>query len=61
MAPTIRYAIPEDVQQALQVQSRGNPPMYIEIDSNGDLQAASKVNGDLITMSIVMPSDWTPP
>ena len=61
MAPTIRYAIPEDVQQVLQVQSSGNPPMYVGIDSNGDLQAASKVDGDLITMSIVMPSDWTPP
>ena len=61
MVPTIRYAIPEDVQQALQVQSRGNPPMYIEIDSNGNLQVASKVDGDLITMSVVMPLGWTPP
>ena len=61
MVPTIRYAIPEDVQQVLQVHSSGNPPMYIGIDSNGDLQVAGKADGDLITMSVVMPSDWTPP
>ena len=47
MAPTLSYAIPEDVQQVLQVQCKGHPPMYIEIDSNGDLQVTGKANGDL--------------
>ena len=57
MAPTLSYAIPEDVQQVLQVQYKGHPPMYIGIDSNGDLQVAGKADGDLITMSLAMPSD----
>ena len=61
MAPSLCYAIPEDVQQVLQVQCKGHPPMYVGIDSNGDLQVAGKADGDLITLSIVMPSDWTPP
>ena len=61
MAPTLSYAIPEDVQQVLQVQCKGHPPMYVGIDSNGDLHVAGKADGDLITMSLAMPSDWTPP
>ena len=61
MAPTLSYVIPEDVQQVLQVQCKGHPPMYIGINSNGDLQVAGKADGDLITMSLAMPSDWTPP
>ena len=61
MAPTLSYVIPEDVQQVLQVQCKGHPLMYIGIDSNGDLQVAGKADGDLITMSLAMPSNWTPP
>ena len=61
MAPTLVYAIPDDVQQVLQVQHKHHPPVYVGIDSNGDLQVAAKAPGELITMSLAMPPDWTPP
>ena len=61
MAPHLCYAIPNNVQQVLQVQSKSFPPVYIGIDSNGDLQVAREADGDLITVSSAMPSDWSPP
>ena len=61
MLPTLVYAIPDDVQQVLQVQHKNHPPVYIGIDSNGDLQVAAKAPGDLITLSVAMPSGWSPP
>ena len=60
MAPRLRYTIPEDVQQVLQVQSSTFPPVYVGIDSNGDLQVAREADGNLVTISIVMPSGWAP-
>lgn len=61
MAPRLCYTIPEDVQQVLQLQSLTFPPIYVGIDSNGDLQVAREADGDLVTVSIVMPLGWAPP
>ena len=61
MTPFLVYTIPDDVQQVLQVQHKHHPPVYIGIDSNGDLQVAAKAPRDLVTMSVIMPSDWSPP
>ena len=61
MVPTLVYAIPDDVQQVLQVQHKNHPPVYIGIDSNGDLQVAAKAPGELVTISVAMPPGWNPP
>ena len=60
MVPCLRYAIPDDVQQVLQVQSQTFPPIYIGIDSNSDFQVAREADGDLITVSIAMLLEWSP-
>ena len=62
MAPIAAYAIPDDVQQVVQTLHDRSPPIYIGIDSNGDLIVAKTAPGDLISIAIRMPSEgWTNP
>ena len=62
MVPIATYAIPNDVQQVVQTLHSRSPPIYVGIDSNGDLMVAKTAPGDLVTIAIRMPSEeWNNP
>lgn len=52
-------SVSEDVQQVVQLLSlTRTKSSYIGIDTNGDLQVATKVPASIVHSAIAMPSDW---
>ena len=54
MTPSVISAMPDDVPRVVMVLHPRHPPIYMGIDSNGDLCLASMCPNDQIDISIMV-------
>ncbi|KAG6370343.1 hypothetical protein JVT61DRAFT_12150 [Boletus reticuloceps] len=55
MVPTFHLAVPDDVPSVVAIHTPGLPPIYIGIDSNGDLTVSRNIaNPELVTIGIIV-------